>query len=357
MKRFVQLHYLTAYPPSNPNRDDQGRPKTAFYGGVPRLRISSQSLKRATRLSEVMRDELKGQIGERTRQIGDLVLKHLISKGHDENSAKKAARDVTEVFGKIDEESTKKDSSHIRTRQLAFISPDEKQAALDLASKIVRGEKIPAKEIKKLVLRNADGAVDIAMFGRMLADAPAFNREAAVQISHAITTHKAVTEDDYFTAVDDLKNPTEDSGAGFVGEAGFGSGVYYFYTCVNIELLIDNLDGDRQLASRAISALSEALAISTPSGKKNSYGHQTRASYLRAEVGNAQPRSLASAFLKPVNGTNLMTCSVHQLEKYADKFNKAYGSLFDTCETLNIENEVGSIGEIKSFVARQVENE
>ncbi len=357
MKRFVQLHYLTTYPPSNPNRDDQGRPKTAVYGGVQRLRISSQSLKRATRLSDVMRDELKGQIGERTRQIGDLVLVYLKSKGYDENAAIKTAKTVSGVFGKIDEEANKKDSSHIRTRQLAFISPDEKLAAFDLASKILDGEKFDEKEITKRILKPADGAVDIAMFGRMLADDPAFNREAAVQISHAITTHKAVTEDDYFTAVDDLKNPAEDSGAGFVGEAGFGSGVYYLYACVNLELLVHNLDGDNQLASRAVSSLSEALAISTPSGKRNSYGHQTRASYIRAEAGDAQPRSLASAFLEPVNGHNLMGSSIQRLEEYAEKFDNAYGSLYDSSEVLNIEKGIGSIREVKSFVSGQVANE
>lgn len=357
MKRFLQLHYLTTYPPSNPNRDDQGRPKTAIYGGVQRLRISSQSLKRATRLSDIMRDELKGRMGERTRQIGDLVLKHLKSKGYDENLAITVAKKVSGVFGKIDEKAFKKDSSLIRTRQLAFISPDERQAAFGLASKILDGEKISDKEIAKLILKPADGAVDIAMFGRMLAASPVYNREAAVQISHAITTHRAVVEDDYFTAVDDLKNPEEDAGAGFVSESGFGSGVYYLYSCVNMELLVKNLAGDHQLASRAVSALTEALAISTPSGKRNSYGHQTRASYIRAEVGDAQPRSLAAAFLKPVHGSNLMESSIRILEEYAEKFNTTYGPLYDSYEIVNLEDGVGNISGIKSFVAMQAVNE
>ena len=33
MTTFVQFHLLTPYPPSNPNRDDQGRPKQASVGG------------------------------------------------------------------------------------------------------------------------------------------------------------------------------------------------------------------------------------------------------------------------------------------------------------------------------------
>jgi len=43
MGNFIQLHLLTSYPPSNLNRDDLGRPKTAIMGGKTRLRISSQS--------------------------------------------------------------------------------------------------------------------------------------------------------------------------------------------------------------------------------------------------------------------------------------------------------------------------
>src|SRR5208283_2583322 len=107
------------------------------------------------------------------------------------------------------------------------------------------GEKLPKdKDLAKAVLQTADGAVDIAMFGRMLADNPDFNRDASVQVAHAFTTNPVEIEDDYYTAVDDLKKPAEDAGAGFVGEAGFGAGVYYLYVCVDRELLVKNLGGD-----------------------------------------------------------------------------------------------------------------
>ena len=70
MSRFLQLHFLTVYPPSNPNRDDQGRPKTASFGGAPRLRLSSQSIKRAVRESDAMTREFMGAMGVRTQRIG-----------------------------------------------------------------------------------------------------------------------------------------------------------------------------------------------------------------------------------------------------------------------------------------------
>lgn len=355
MTRFVQLHFLTAYPPSNPNRDDLGRPKTAIYGGVPRLRLSSQSLKRAARMSDAMQDGLRGHMGERTQRIGDEVRRRLLSRGADETKAGEIARDIADIFGKVYEGAVKQDPAHVRTRQLAFVSPDERRAAFEWADRMLAGEKKP-DDIKQLVLRTADGAVDVAMFGRMLADDAEFNREAAVQVSHAITTHKALVEDDYYTAVDDLKRPSEDMGAGFVGEAGFGSGVYYLYVCIDTDLLVRNLnlDGDRALARRAVEAVVEAFATATPSGKRNSYGHHARAGYLRAESGDVQPRSLAGAFLKPVTGEDLMAASVEAIEKMAGQFDQAYGPQADACEVMNVGAGAGTLHGIKAFVAGQI---
>src|SRR5207253_10983299 len=141
-------------------------------------------------------------------------------------------------------------------------------------------------------------SIDIAMFGRMLADSPKFNREAAVQVAHAITTHRVTVEDDYYTAIDDLKKPEEegDAGAGFVGELGFGSGIFYLYACIDTALLRHNLDGPRALAADACAALVEAAATVSPKGKQPSFAARARAHYVLAEFGTAQPRTLAGAF-------------------------------------------------------------
>ncbi|MDE0704375.1 MAG: type I-E CRISPR-associated protein Cas7/Cse4/CasC [Rhodospirillaceae bacterium] len=358
MTRFVQLHYLTVYPPSNPNRDDMGRPKTAVYGGVQRLRLSSQSLKRAARLSPAMSGALTENMGERTQRLGDAVVEHLRERGADDAKARDIARQVAEVFGKIDAEAAKKDPDHVRIKQLAFVSPDERQAALEMAERALAGESLDkeARARGKEILRTADGAVDLAMFGRMLADAPDFNREAAVQVSHAITTHRAETEDDYYTAVDDLKKPAEDMGAGFVGEAGFGSGVYYLYVCIDTDRLVENLAGDRALARKALEAVTEAFATASPSGKRNSYSHHTRASYIRAEAGDRQPRSLAAAFLKPVQGDDLLGASIDELRKTSDTFDNAYGASADSVAEMDVVGGSGTLAEIQAFVAGQVDD-
>jgi CRISPR-associated protein Cas7/Cse4/CasC subtype I-E len=233
MSQFLQIHLLTAYPPSNLNRDDTGRPKSATFGGVQRLRVSSQSLKRAWRSSSIFATDLADHLGVRTQRLGEEIQQHLVARGVSAAKALAVARQVAEHFGKLKSE---KDPNAARTEQLAFISPEERSQAIAIAERIASGETktLTATDL----LRHADTAADIAMFGRMLADNPEFGREAAVQVAHAITTHKVTVEDDFYTAVDDLKTATEDAGAGFMGELGFGSGVFYLYACVDLALLI-----------------------------------------------------------------------------------------------------------------------
>ena len=157
MSRFLQLHYLTIYPLSNPNRDDLGRPKTANYGGAPRLRISSQSLKRAARLSDTMQAELKGHLGKRTQRIGEVVRDAVARDCESEQQATEVATKVADIFGKLDSKAAKK--GKIRTRQLAFISPDERATAIELARKALAGESLPKGKGKHLVWGWTGGAV------------------------------------------------------------------------------------------------------------------------------------------------------------------------------------------------------
>ena len=344
MNRFLQLHLLTFYPPANLNRDDTGRPKSAVVGGVPRLRVSSQALKRAWRTSAVFGAALAGHMGSRTQRLGDEIVKHLLVRGTAPEAATKIARDIIPVFGKPKPE---KDAP-TRTEQLAFISPEEWAAAMELADRLAGGEKVEVKA--DAVLRHTDTAADIAMFGRMLADNANFNREAAVQVAHAITTHRVTAEDDYYTAVDDLKTSAEDAGAGFVGEAAFGSGVFYLYICIDRALLLRNLGGDADLAATATAALVEAAATVSPRGKQNSFAAFGRAHYLLAEAGDDQPRTLAGAFAKPVEGGGLMQPSIAALVDFRDRLDRAYGLAATPSAAMDVTEGTGTLAEILGFV-------
>jgi CRISPR system Cascade subunit CasC len=343
MTRFVQLHFLTFYPPANLNRDDTGRPKTAIIGGGERLRISSQALKRAVRTSDVFETKLKGHLAKRTQRLGADIHAHLIKKGMDEKAALAAARKIAEVFGKLEDEK----SDHPEyIRQLAFISPSEREAAFALADKALAGEAIDPQP--DAVLAKVDTAADIAMFGRMLADNADFNREAAVQVAHAFTTHRVTVEDDFYTAVDDLKKPAEDTGAGFVGELGFGSGLFYLYVCIDTDLLCRNLGGNDGIAKSAVAALTEALATVSPGGKQASFASRARASYLLVEKGSQQPRTLGSAFAKPVSDADLVASSITKLEGFQRDMDNAYGACAENRYTMKVGGE-GTLAEAIAF--------
>ncbi len=347
MSDFLQLHLLTAYGPSNLNRDDTGRPKSAVFGGVPRLRVSSQSLKRAWRTSEVFAEKLDGHLAARTQRLGKDVLDRLREGGADEDKALKIARAIAGIFGKVKGE---KDDAPTFTEQLAFVSPVEQERAFALADRMLAGEVSEGPSPDDL-LRRADEAADIAMFGRMLADNPKFNREAAVQVAHAVTTHRATAEDDYYTAVDDLKSRDEpdDAGAGFVGVQEFGAGVFYLYICVDRGLLLSNLENMRPLHDSSLAALVEASATVAPGGKQASFASRARAFYALGEKGSAQPRSLAAAFLKPVTGGDQGAESITALEKFRDRLDEAYGPCADDRYTMNVASGEGTLRELVAF--------
>jgi len=335
MSRFAQIHMLTSYPPANLNRDDLGRPKTAVMGGATRLRVSSQSLKRAWRTSDVFESALKGHVGTRTKEMGCRVFDRLQAKGVAEKKAIEWAKAIAGCFGKL-----KKDS--IEIEQLAHFAPEEEQAIADLVSVLTERGEGPSEDELKL-LRKQHTAADIALFGRMLASSPAFNIEAAAQVAHAISVHKVAIEDDFFTAVDDLNNGDEDMGAGHMGETEFAAGLFYQYICVDRELLKENLGGDESLAKATLAALIESAATVAPSGKQNSFGSRARASYVMAEVGDQQPRSLSAAFLKPVVGSDLFDESVSRMEKLLNNMDQAYGACADFRSSMNVVTGEGSL--------------
>lgn len=513
MSRFIQLHLLTAYPPANLNRDDQGSPKTAKMGGYDRLRVSSQCLKRKWRTSDIFEKAIAK--GVRTKMIGVDAFEKLskfpvLSRTDRENIAK----NIAQVFGKLKANSLESETlAFISETELANIdnvinryknglgSATEKsnvfgvklfevlssdiKASVDELIRIIKGnnktsllkddwdkpkglkelikkykneDKSPhdflgkmigdcsewldsvagdaevrddqlelffadeaakltkeilkelslgallsgknAKEIvygevkhkehvqlcmgwqeqidtwvaevkksedpdftskdhilnlklvvspvaipKSLILTNEHTNADIALFGRMLADSPKYNVEAACQVAHAISVHPVVIEDDYFTAVEEMNKYRDDAGAAHIGETRFAAGLFYSYICINRELLIRNLINEfgedvdvdindvkyadeRELANKAIRALTEAAVKVAPDGKQNSFASRAYASYVLAEKGNQQPRSLSVAYLKPINhreNDDFIRDSIAALIDQKNSFDQVYG--------------------------------
>lgn len=350
MSRFVQLHVLTSYPPSNLNRDDTGSPKTAIVGDCMRLRISSQSLKRAWRTSDIFASSMEGHLGTRTKEMGEVAYKALLKNGIAEKNARDWAKNIAACFGKAKSDKKTANNEDLHVEQLVHFSPEETQAIDALVLQLATSKTAPSEADLSLLRKNST-AVDIAMFGRMLASKPAFNTEAAVQVAHAITVHKAAVEDDYFIAVDDLNTGEVDVGAAHIGELGFGAGVFYLYLCIDKEQLQKNLGGDAALTARALSALLHAVTKVSPTGKQNSFASRAYAGYVLAEKGDQQPRTLAQAFLSPVKGTDMLGNAVKELRKRRENFDVVYGACADAHEELNVEAGTGSLEKLAGFVA------
>ncbi|MDV2482240.1 type I-E CRISPR-associated protein Cas7/Cse4/CasC [Methanoculleus sp. Wushi-C6] len=363
MSEFVQLHVLVSYPPSNLNRDDLGRPKTAVMGGAQRLRVSSQSLKRAWRTSDIFASTLAGHLGVRTKEMGTLVYRSLTSgvslaeilRGANdapatfqpvtEEKGRKWASEIAGIFGKL-----KSGENALEIEQLAHFSPEEIAAIDALILKLAASGKDPDEDDRKLLMKRHTAA-DIAMFGRMLAASPIYNTEAAVQVSHAVTVHPVAVEDDYFTAVDDLNRGDEGMGAGHLGETEFASGLFYLYVCVNRDLLRENLGGDEALTGAALRALVEAAAKVAPTGKQNSFASRAYASYLLAEKGCQQPRSLSVAYLKPLQDADLLGSAINALKDTRNKMDAVYGNCSDSWCDMNAHAGEGALQEVLDFVA------
>lgn len=354
MTTFLQLHILTPYPAANLNRDDTGSPKTMKFGGADRLRVSSQSLKRAIRTSDLFASAIGANLGTRSQSFARSLVAALGTRGIEERDAVARVRSVIEAdkLGKL-----KKDAAD--TEQLVHLGPDE-IARLDvLADTLARGETPDAKST--LILLEKPKAVDIAMFGRMLADNPAYNVEAAIQVAHAFTTHRVTVEDDYYTAVDDLKNAdrTEDRGAGFIGIQEFGAGLFYLYVCIDADLLVSNLSNDKELAKRAVAAFIESAAKVSPKGKQNSFASRARALYILAEAGPEAPRTLAAAFQRPVvaNGADgdITALSIARLEALRDQFGHAYGDVPGKSAAMNVSAGSGTFADIIALAKEAID--
>lgn len=362
MSNFIQLHFLTSYPPANLNRDDLGRPKTAIFGNAMRLRISSQSLKRAWRSSQIFE---KLYTGKRTKIMGNEIYNKFIQGSITEPDAKMWAINMIRPFIEKPKSNKKDDSENsteekgkqkkdtkkqkLETEQLIHFSCQEIEAINRLIDKVIASRQAPNVEEIASLLKKEHQTIDIACFGRMLANNPACNTEAAVQVAHAISVHKVAIEDDFFTAVDDLNAGLEDSGAAHLGETEFAAGLFYEYICIDRDELKKNLQGNEELTQKTIAALIEAAATVAPSGKQNSFASRARASYALAEKGTQQPRSLVVAFLKPVKDNDMLQTAIKNLTEQREKMDLVYGACSEQTNSFNVEDGHGSLKDLINF--------
>ncbi len=310
---YMDIHVIQTLPPSNINRDDTGSPKTAQYGGVRRARVSSQAWKRAMR--RYFNENGQGfRVGTRTKDI----VSYVVDKVMQQNPEIDAETAIKEAELAINNAGiTTKD--HI-AKALFFMS--DRQAEL-LAKAVLEGKNTKAdkKELQKVLEDNPE--IDIALFGRMVADAPELNTDASSQVAHAISTHAVQTEFDYFTAMDD-RSPEDQAGAGMLGSIEYNSSTLYRYANVAIHDF-KQLLGDEDSAIGACKLFVEAFANSLPTGKVNTFANQTVPSLVMVTLREDRPVNLVSAFEEPVQskaGSGYVNKSIEKLTKEYEKTGK-----------------------------------
>lgn len=308
---YVDVHVLQTVPPSCVNRDDTGSPKTAVYGGVTRARVSSQAWKHAMRLK--FREMLSaGDIGQRTKLVVDLIAGKIQELQPDlpEKKAQQLAQKVLKAAGV----EAKADKEKLKTDALFFISPGQIQALAEIALQPENGKLDKAACIAAL---NSMPSVDLALFGRMVAQPKTLSIDAAAQVAHAISTHAVENEYDYFTAVDDCA-PEGNTVVEHLGTVEFNSSTLYRYATVNVGKLRNMLG---QKTPEAVRAFVEAFIRSMPTGKQNTFANWTRPDAVYVTVRKDQPINLAGAFEKPVRAGNngYVDGSIRALVAYAQE--------------------------------------
>lgn len=316
--KLIELHILQSYPVSCLNRDDVGSPKSALFGGRRRARISSQCLKRASRI-QASEDHPKGFQGIRSRFLQKPFVEALSEEGLNEEESSEKAEEICKLFSKPDSKNLQQVTTAV------YLSPGE---ISQIAKKIAQGED-PKKAVRTATRCDA---ADIALFGRMVANDPTLNIEGAAMFSHALSTHVADNEIDYFSAVDDRKVGAEDAGAGMIGSLEFNSATYYRYVAVNLDLLaseshLGNLSEEERKA--VLHVFIKAAMKAVPGARKNSMNAATLPyEVLGVRKESGQPLQLINAFECPVrpNGKGFEINSLAQMKEHLSELESTWGT-------------------------------
>ena len=360
---FIEFHIIQNFAPSNLNRDDNGAPKEAMFGGHRRARISSQCLKRAVRLHPASAQGVSpDDRGVRTKKLLGLITTRVVALGHDDEDdvRRRVATTLAAAGLSVDDQGETQVLLFLGEREVDGFAavvhahwdelaqadtPAGDAAASDKkdkkdAKKAKKEGKAAAPEaVQKAVKPLLDGgkAVDVALFGRMLADLPKANQDAACQVAHALSTHRVERDFDFFTAVDDHA-PDDNSGAGMIGQVEFNSATFYRYAVLDTNKLLANLQGDADLALRAIVGFTEAFARAVPTGKQNTFAAHNPPSFVGAAIRHGSPFNLANAFEKPVwvgRDVSLTDLSVQALAAHEQQIHAFYGNSKDTWSVID----------------------
>jgi CRISPR system Cascade subunit CasC len=309
----MQIHILHPYTDALVNRDDSGLSKRLPYGGTQRTRISSQCLKRHWRVVDDSHALNRIDADKTSYRSRELVTKLVIDPLR--------ATFAKEIVDALEPEFQKAvygnnaDKGKQSRQTLLFGKPETDWLAAE-AAKLAAGAKDAAaakaaagewaKTFKGNIKAMREGAelpggLISALFGRMVTSDTSANIDAPIHVAHAFTVHPAEIESDYFTAVDDIKDDNDDSGADTIQETELASGLYYGFVVIDIPALIKNCANNSELAAKVVHNLIYLIGETSAGAKLGSTAPYSRAEFMMIESGDRQPRNLAGAYRKAVN--------------------------------------------------------
>ena len=351
---FINFHVLISHSPSCLNRDDMNMQKNAVFGGKRRVRISSQSLKRAMRKSDYYKANI-GEPSDRTRELAKLQRKY-IEVLKERFSAEQVKQALEWISGK-------EGLADLPSKGVAVASWAVEEVAYFCQVIASAGEDIDVKKLEKQITNEAaafrkaaSSALDIALSGRMATSGLMTNIDGSLAVAHAITTHEMSDADiDWFTAVDDLVQEEKalrqvgalEEGKGEQGSAHldtqeFSSGVFYRYASLNIGQLQENMGGaSREQALDVAAHILHMLATVVPSAKQQTFAAHNLADLALVSFSDL-PVSLANAFESPVKqakGGGFLQPSLENLNNYWSKVHKGYG-LNERCAEFTLADDL-----------------
>lgn len=349
---YLDINVLQTVPSSNINRDDTGTPKTAIYGGVMRSRVSSQSWKRVMRQAFMTDSEGAEWLNSHRTKHAAKLLAGRIKKLSDGLSDEEALEKALEAFNttKVKPKKDKKTGVYL-TGALLQLSNGQ----LDkLAHYVLSHDELDTKEIKETLMEKS--SLDLALFGRMVADDPELNVDAASQVAHAISTHAIVPEYDFYTAIDDDKEDSQ-AGSAMMGTLAYNSSTLYRYANVNINELMHNL-GSTELTIEGVKLFVKEFMLTMPTGKENTFANKTLPQYVMITLREDTPVNLVSAFEEPVKSNHgYVEESIERLEKeYSDTLKLVEQPIYTgvlTTKQSNL-NQVANTEELLDQVAKFV---
>lgn len=337
----IEFHILQSFPVTCLNRDDVGAPKTAFIGGTMRARVSSQCWKRRVRMEM---NKLGVTCGIRSKLISKLISESCIQEGAVLEQALSCGDAIESIFIKKQEKGKSKKKAeaeveleNIEEQQnndtLIFFSPNEIQRLVKTfkevafsPDKLFEGDqKKQLKKLKEILDGDIEpiNAVDVALFGRMVAKAPNMNIEAAASFSHAISTHKISNEVEFFSALDDK---ADKQGAGHLGSLEFNSATYYRYISLDLGQLWETLKGINFIP--AIEGFIKALFIALPAARQATMSGASQWDYAKILLRSGQRLQIPFETAIKVQDGGFLHSSIKHLKEELQKKEARAGSLF-----------------------------